>query len=130
TRMSDAVCNGFKLRGLNQDAGRVAVQSNVQTTWMLTRHRSGTTKPIEHEVGMTKNELIVIKCQDGAGYAAIELKPLGDAAGTLIAESSRKATKTLRVGSKYRFELDPGEALVLRSTAIVHPTGPGAGMMV
>lgn len=121
-------CNGFKIRGLNQDANRVSIQSNVQSTWQLTYKKIGRKEPPYNEVGMAKNELIVIKCQDGAGYAVIEIVPLGDAVGTLIAESSRKDTKTLRVGSKYQFELDPGETRILRTSTIVHPQGPGAGL--
>ena len=125
-------CNGFKLCGLNQESNRVSIQSNVQTTWFLTRKKwklwDG--KPKEFEVGITRDELIVIKCQDGADSAAISIKPLGDQVGTLIAQSSRRATKTLRVGSTYRWELEPGEALVMRNSMIVYPTHEGAGLAV
>lgn len=124
--MSD--CNGFKLRGLNQASGRISVKSNVQTTWMLTYKRPGKKEPISHEVAMTANELVIMKCEDGADHAAVEIIPLGDKAGTMIVESSRKATKTLRVGGKYRWELDPGEALICRTSAIVHPNSQGAGL--
>ena len=123
-----SACNGFKLRGLNQACNRVSVQSNVQTTWMLGRCADGT--PQWHDIGMTRDELIVIKCQDGAESAEIELKPLGDRAGTLIADLSRHAARTLRVGQRYVFVLEPGEALVLRGAMIVHPVGAGAGLSV
>lgn len=122
--------NGFRIRGLNQDANRVSVQSNVQTTWMLTRRKWDALLPKWHDVGIAHNELIVIKCQDGAASAEIELEPLGDRAGTLIADSSRKAAKTLRVNQKYVFTLEPGEAIILRNSTIVHPSGPGAGLSV
>lgn len=124
--------NGFRIRGLNPDSDRVSVQSNVQTTWFLSAPRKGNAgqspRKEWQEVGMTRDELVVLKCQGGT--AAIELQPLGDRAGTLIAQSSRKSTQTLRVGSKYRFELDPGEAVVMRCTNIVYPIGPGAGLAV
>lgn len=124
--MSDS--NGFKIRGLNPDSDRVSIQSNVATTWMLTYKRFNL-HPWQ-EVGMTRDELIIIKCQDGVATAEIEIEPLGDRAGTMIAQSSRKAAKTLRVGVKYRWALEPGEALTLRSQNIVHPKGPGAGLSV
>ncbi len=125
-----SACNGFKLRGLNPAADRVSIQSNVQTTWPLTYKKWKLGRPIWHEVAQTKDELIVIKCQDGSDHAVVEIVPLGDKAGTMIAQSSRKATKTMRVGSKYRWELDPGEAIIIRTTAIVYPSGPGAGLAV
>lgn len=124
--MSDAASNGFKIRGLNPDSDRISVQSNVQSTWMLPYRRFGL--PLWKEVGMTRDELIILKCQ--GGEAAIELEPLGDRAGTIVAQSSRYATKTLRVGQRYKFELERGEALVLRSTNIQHPTNAGAGLTV
>lgn len=122
--------NGFRIRGLNQDSNRVSVQSNVQNTWMLTRRKWSAMSPMWHDVGMTKDELIILKCQDGAASAEVQIEPLGDDAGTLIADSSRRVTKTLRVGMKYVFSLEPGEALVIRGSRIAHPTGPGAGMSV
>lgn len=120
--------NGFKLRGHNSAANRVSVQSNVQTTWMLGRARDGA--PQWHEIGMTRDELIVIKCQDGAESAEIEIIPLGDRAGTLIGDSSRRGARTMRVGTSYIWVLEPGEALVLRTSRIVHPTHAGAGLSV
>jgi hypothetical protein len=127
--MNAATCNGFKIRGLNQDANSVSIQSNVQTTWMLTRRKFAVLTPQWYEVGITRDELIVIKGQESS-RPEIELVPLGDKAGTLIGQSSRKATRSMRVGSKYVWQLDPGEALVLRSENIVYPTHGGAGLTV
>lgn len=115
------------MRGLNPASDRVSIKSSVQTTWMLTYKRLKT--PVSHEVAMAKNELVVLKCEDGADSAEVEIVPLGDKAGTMIVESSRKATRTLRVGGKYQWALEPGEALVCRTSTIVHPTSAGAGMM-
>ena len=125
-----AVCNGFKFRGLNPAVNRVSVKSNVQTTWSPTYKTPGTKRPKEYEIGMLRDELVVMKCEDGAETAELEITPLGDAAGTLIAESSRDVTKTLRVGSKYRWILRPGEALIFRCSRIVFPNSPGAGVTV
>lgn len=125
-----STCNGFKLRGLNPAFNRVSVKSNVQTTWNPTYKKPGAKSPASYEVAMTRNELIVLKCEDGAEHAVVEMQPLGDAAGTMIVESSRKGTRTLRVGGKYRWELDPGEALICRTSNITHPTGVGAGLTV
>jgi hypothetical protein len=123
-------CNGFKLRALNPDCNRIAVKSSVQTTWMLTYKKHAFSKAQEYEVGFDKNELIVISFQDGSGGATIEIEPLGEKVGTIIAQSSRKATRTLRVGTKYRYEMDPGESIIIRGSKIVHPNTPGAGLSV
>lgn len=125
-----ATSNGFRVRGLNQASNRVSVQSNVQDTFMLTRRKWGGLMPKWHDVGMAKDELIVIKCQDGADSAEIEIEALGDKAGTLIAQSSRRGARTLRVGRKESFAMEPGEALILRGSMLIHPQGSGAGMSV
>lgn len=122
--------NGFRIRGLNQAANRISIQSSAQDTFMLTRRKWAGLLPKWHEVAQAQNELIVIKCQDGADIAEIEIEPLGDRVGCMIADSSRRAARTLRVGSTYVFELAPGEALVLKSEKIVYPTHPGAGLSV
>lgn len=126
--MSD--CNGFKLRALNPDCNRIAVKSSIQTSWMMTYKKHVFSKPTEYEVGFDKNELIVISFQDGSGGAVVEIEPLGEKVGTIIAQSSRNATRTLRVGSTYRYEMSPGESIVIRGAKIAHPNTPGAGMSV
>jgi len=117
-----ADCNGFKLRALNPDCNRIAVKSSVQTSWMVTYKPFIVSKPKEYEIGFDRDELIVIAFQDGSGHAHIEIVPLGDKVGTIIAQSSRNATKVLRVGTKYRFDLAPGEQIIFRSNALVYPT--------
>ncbi len=122
-------CNGFKLRTLNQDCNRLAIKSNVQTSWnpSYKGHRFARNK--EYEIGFDRDELIVIAFQDGSGGASIEIQPLGDKVGTIIAQSSRDATKVLRVGSKYRFDLAPGEQIIFRSKAIHYPDSrPSTGI--
>jgi hypothetical protein len=118
--MSD--CNGFKLRGLNQDCNRIAVKSTHQSSWNMTFKKHVFSRPAEYEVGLHKNELAVISFQDGSGCAEIEITPLGERVGTIIMQSSRNAHKILRAGTKYPFKLAPGESLTLRNHTIVHPT--------
>ena len=118
-----STCNGIKIRALNQDCNRIAVKSSVQTSWNLPYKAFRFSKPAESEVGIAKDELLVIAFQDGSGEAVCEIEPLGDKAGTLIAQSSRNATRTLRVGSRYRYALQPGESIIMRSANIVYADG-------
>jgi len=121
-------CNGFQLRPLNPDCNRIAVKSSAQTSWCPTFKKHIFSKPEEYEVGFTTNELIVMTYQDYlSGEAAFDIVPLGDAAGTIIAQSSRNATRVLRVGTKYRYTLEPGESLIFRSANLRYPrTGNAA----
>src|SRR5271166_1473103 len=121
--MYSALCNGIKVRTLNPDCNRIAVKSSVQTSWMMTYKPHVFSRPKEYEIGIDKNELLVIAFQDGSGGAVIEVEPLGDKAGTLIAQSSRNATRTLRVGGKYRYELAPGESVIMRGSNIIYADG-------
>lgn len=123
-------CNGIKVRPLNQDCNRIAVKSSVQTTWMMTYKKRVLAKPESYDIAMDRDELLVLSFQDGSGGAEIEIEPLGDRVGTLIAQSSRGPTRTLRVGQKYPIALSPGESIVLRGSNIVHPRHMGAGMSV
>jgi len=115
-------CNGIKLRGLNQDCTRIAVKSTHQSSWQMPYKNHRFARPIEHDVAMHQNEIIVLSFQDGSGAAEIEVTPLGAKVGTLLAQSSRNAHKTLRVGQKYRFLLQPGESFIFRNSTITHPT--------
>jgi hypothetical protein len=116
-------CNGFKLRGLNADCNRVAVKSTHQSSWQLPYKTHVFSRPKEHDVAIHRNELVVMTYQDYlSGRAEIEITPLGDKVGTLLLQSSRNARKTLRVGQKYRFTLEPGESVTLRNSTIIHPT--------
>jgi hypothetical protein len=120
-----SACNGFKFKGLSPDSNRIAIKSTIQSSWNPTYKVRRSSPGKEYEVGILQNELIVISFQDGSGEAPIEITPLGERIGTLIAQSSRNATKVLRAGSKYRFALKPGESLTLRNNTIVYPTSAG-----
>lgn len=118
----DHPCNGLKLRTLNPDCNRLAVKSSVATSWNPTYKTRLLARPKEYEIGFERDELIVIGFQDGSGHAYFDVEPLGDKVGTTIAQTSGQNTRVLRVGSKYRFDLAPGQQIVFRSSAIVHPT--------
>lgn len=126
--MAGAGTNGFRIRGLNQAANRISIQSSHQDTFMLTRRKWAGLAAKWHEVSQAQNELIVVKCQDGADYAEVEIEPLGDKVGVMVVDSSRRGSKSIRVGTRNIFVLQPGEALVLKSENIVYPTHAGAGL--
>jgi hypothetical protein len=123
--MSLPYCNGIKIRGLNQDAGNVAVQSSTDSTWMLVRRKWKFMPAQWMDKAIQPNELVHIKAQDSSAQAVIELQPMGDSSATLVCRSNRDSAKTMRVGQTYRFELTPGEALMLYNPNIQHPTSGG-----
>jgi len=118
-----ARANGFRIRGLNADCDRLAVQSSEQTTWLLGRKRGGLGLPQWHDVGISQNEIIVLRPYGGC--PTFEIKALGDKAGLLILEQARGATRSLRVGASRVVELDRDEACVIRCEWVVHPRHPG-----
>lgn len=105
--------NGFRVRGFNSDVDRLAVQSTRQTTFFLTRRKFAGLMPKWHEVGLAKDELIVLRPYSGAA-PEIELEALGDPHGVLIVEATRQFTRTLRVGSRLRIALGREEACVIK----------------
>lgn len=115
--------NGFKIRGLNADCDRLAVQSSEQTTWLLGRKRGGLGRVQWHDVGIAQHELIVLRAYGGA--PTFELRALGDAAGLLVVQQSRGPTRALRVGGRYVVELDRDESCVIRCEWIEYPRSPG-----
>lgn len=115
-------CNGLKLKTLNPDCNRLAVKSTVQTSWNPTYKTRIYSRPKSYEIGFDRDELIVIGFQDGSGHAYFDIVPLGAQIGTMVAQTAGQDTRVLRVGSKYRFDLAPGQQVIFRSSAIVHPT--------
>lgn len=123
-------CNGLKIKGLNQDAGNVAVQSSSETTWMLVRRKWKFMPAQWMEKAVAPNEIVHIKAQDGTACAELEIMPMGDAAATIVCQSNRAGNRTLRVGSSYTFAMKPGEALVFYNPQIRHPyQSEGAGFL-
>lgn len=115
--------NGFRVRGLNADCDRLAVQSSEQTTWLLGRKRGGLGAIQWHEVGLLQNELLVFRAYGGA--PEFEIEALGDASGLLILQLSRGPTFALRVKSKRVIALGADESCVVRCEHIKYPTSPG-----
>jgi hypothetical protein len=112
--------NGFRVRGINGDSGRCAVQSTHQTTFMLTRRRWGGIGPnLWHEVGLAQSELIVIRGY--GGEPEVELEGLGGPHGVLIVENTRGETVTLRNGSRRVFSLGRDGALVIKTEHWIEP---------
>lgn len=122
--MYSARANGFKIRGLNADCDRLAVQSSEQTTWLLGRKRGGLGRIQWQDVGIGQNELIVLRAYGGC--PTFEVRAEGDKAGLLVLQQSRGPTRSLRVGSKHVVELDRDESCVVRCEWIVYPRAPGA----
>ena len=119
--------NGFRVRGFNSDVDRLAVQSTHQTTFFLTRRRfavPGLRGPLWHEVGIAKNELVVMRAYGAA--PEIEIEPLGDRFGVLIVEATQQFTRTLRVGSRLRIAMKPDEAIVIKCEQWREPRSEGA----
>ncbi len=126
----EALCNGFKICGLNADADRVAVQSSFQSTWLLGRgarhdRRSGRWVKRWQEVAILRDEIIVLRPYGGA--PELEIVPLGGACGALIVEATRGATRIVRVGQHYPFALDRDEAAVVKTERVTYPLHPGVG---
>jgi len=117
--MNEPLCNGVKIRGLNQDSDRVSVQSSLQSTWMLTRRRHAWQVPIAHDVGIAPRELLVVKGQESA-QPELELAPQGSSEAILIVQSSRHGTRVLRCGTKHVYRLARGETLLLRTAAMAN----------
>lgn len=117
----DGKCNGFRIKPLNVDCDRLAVQSSEQTTWLLGYKRFKLVK--SQNVAILQNELMVLRPYGGC--PAFEITPTGDAAGALIVAAARGATRVVRVGQTYRVELGQDESCTIRSENILYPTGPG-----
>lgn len=114
--------NGFKIRALNADCDRLAIQSNTETTWPLGRgSKARGPQGKWHEVALAQNELKVLRAYGAA--PSFELEALGDRAGLLITQRSRGATRAIRVGQRVRFEMLVDESLVLRCEMLVTPLG-------
>ena len=65
--MSEVTCNGFKLKTLNQDCNRLAIKSNVASSWCPSYKGSRFARNKEYDVAFDRDELIAIAFQDGSG---------------------------------------------------------------
>jgi hypothetical protein len=116
------VCNGFRIRGLNADCDRLALQSNVETTWPLGRgSKARGPKGIWQDVALSHTELKVLRAYGAA--PEFELRAEGEPGGVLVMESARRATRQLRVGTRVVIEMQPDESIVLRIPGMMTPLG-------
>jgi hypothetical protein len=122
-----ALCNGIQLVTRNADCNRLAIKSSVQTSWNPTYKTRSSAASKKYEIGIGRNEILVISLQDPSGHAIFDLKPLGDKAGALVAQGDTMGTKTLRVGTNYRYELKGDRSIILRSTEITFRDGTRPG---
>lgn len=114
-------CNGFRIRPLNADCDRLAVQSSEQTTWLLGYRRF---RIIKHQdVALLQHELMVLRPYGGC--PAFEITPTGDAAGALIVSAARGATRAVRVGQTYRVELGLDESCTIKCETMQAPLHGG-----
>lgn len=113
--------NGFRIKALNADCDRLAIQSSVQTTRWCSYRRL---LPRVHEVGITQNELIVLRAYQGA--PTIELEGLGGPHGVLIVEPARGGRRVLRNGTRHVLELGRDEAVVIKTERWRAPGSDGA----
>jgi hypothetical protein len=119
----NARTNGFRIRTLNADCDRLAVQSSVNGTWFCTFH--GKLLPKKHEVGIGQNELVILRPH--RGKPVIELQGLGGPHGVLIVDRANGGSRTLRNGQRAVFELDA--ALVLKTENFRPPGRDGSAGM-
>lgn len=114
-------CNGFRVRGFNSDVDRLAVQSTHQTSFFLTRRRWSLPgiRPLWHDIGLNKHEVIVMRAYGAA--PEIEIEALGDRFGVLIVDCTQQCTRTLRVGSRLRIQMKKDEAIVIKNEDWVAP---------
>jgi hypothetical protein len=118
----NARTNGFKIRTLNQDCDRLAVQSSLSSTWFCSFRSRLRLLAKTHEVGIAQSELIVLRPYQGRPI--IEIEGLGGPHGVLIVDRANGGTAVLRNGQKQRFELDA--ALVIKTEYFSPPGAGGA----
>jgi hypothetical protein len=118
-----AFCNGFRLRALNGDCSRLAIQSTLETTWALGGRKWSFLPAKQHDVALGQSELKVLRAYEGA-CPEFEIEPLGEPGAMLLVECTRQhRTRGVRVGTKERFSLAPNESVVIRVERMRTPSG-------
>jgi hypothetical protein len=105
--------NGFRARCSGGDPDRLAIQSTRQTTDFPFLHRRLLGLGGWREVGMTRNEMVVLR-----PYGAppvVEIEGLGGPHGVLVVNFTQSVTRTLRNGQRLRRQLLPGESVVIQT---------------
>lgn len=121
--MDQSTTNGFRIRTLNADCDRLAVQSSLASTWFCT-YKPGWWRSWSRDVGIAQRELVVIRPYQGK--PVIELEGLGGPHGVLLVDKANGGNTVLRNGQKARFELDG--ALVIKTEHFAPPSRNGAAI--
>ena len=120
--LDNSLTNGFRIRTLNPDCDRLAVQSSISATWFCTWDPDKR-KGWKREVGIAQKELVVLRPYQGK--PVIEIKGLGGPHGVLIVDRANGGTTVLRNGQKQQFEMDG--ALVIKTEHFAPPGRESAG---
>lgn len=122
------MANGIRIRGVEGDVDRVSVQSSEQDSHLLTRRRWKFLPAKWTEVSVSRDELVVLKCNDGA--AVIELKHLGGQHGDLVLDVQGDRRR-LRDGQVVRVRLERNRGVCLHTQDLRYPLArPGQSMLV
>ncbi len=120
--------NGLRIRGIDADADRVSVQSSEQDSHLITRRRWSFLPAKWTDVSIGRDELIVLKCNDGD--AVIEIKHVGGPHGDLMLDEGGERRSRLREGQVQRVLLERNKAVFLRCQDLRYPTRPGMTTLV
>jgi hypothetical protein len=119
---------GLKLRGLDQDADRVSVQSSEQSSHLLTRRRFSCLPVKWTEVWIAPEELMILKCNGGT--TAIDIKHIGGTSGALLIDEGGERRRRLQEGQVVRLVLERDRAVFLKTQQWKAPRGSGVAMPV
>lgn len=123
------MANGLRIRGIDQDTDRVSVQSSEQDSHLLARRRWRFLPAKWTEVSIGRDELIVLKCNEGT--AVIEIKSLGGAHGDLLIDERGERRHRLREGQVLRLTLERNKAVFLKTSEMLYPLKrPGQTVLV
>jgi hypothetical protein len=100
--------SAFTLRCLDQDADRISVQSTHAPTWVPERRKRWFSRPTEHDVGVTPDEVLIIKSR---AVNRVEFKAHGT---DLVMRSTRRATVYLPRERWKLVTLGADETLIVR----------------
>ncbi len=118
------MANGIKLRGLVGDVDRVSVQSSEDSSYLMTRRRFNFLPAQWSQVSIARDELKVLKCNDGT--AVVEIKHLGGPHGDLLLDYGGERRYRIRDGQVLRVQLERNKAVFLRCQDLQFSKSRGA----
>lgn len=120
--------NGLRIRGLAGDVDRVSVQSSESPSHLLTRRRWSFLPAKWTEVHLARDELMVLKCNDGE--AVLEVKHCGGPHGAVTVDLGDDRRVRFREGQVLRLHMLRNRGVILRTEELRYPRTPGAQFMV